>query len=129
MAGYTTDDHLNRNPVPPRLAVGRRSVAVVALASVLLTGCSGNMARQTTATGMPGAGDAQVSADPPHRFVADAPKTDLTIADSVDHADALGCFSRPADCRVRDLRTPWDARRYLLPDGTLRAPRVSEAPR
>lgn len=60
--------------------------------------------------------------DQTRKLVTDAPKADLAIGGSDYHADTLPCFARPTDCRVRDLRTPWEARRYLLPDGTLSAP-------
>ena len=129
MASHTMDSQATTNQGRSGLVFGLRALVAMTLASTLLAGCSGTMERQTTATGLPGTGDAQATADQPRRFVSDVPKADLTIGGSTCHADAFRCLSRPDECRVRDLRTPWEARRYLMLDGTLSAPPGSEAPR
>jgi hypothetical protein len=54
---------------------------------------------------------------------------EAAFEDTDHHADAFRCLARPSDCRVRDLRTPWEARRYLMPDGTLSASPVPGVPR
>lgn len=129
MANHAMDCQVTTEQGRNRFAVGLRAVAAMTLASALLAGCSTHVERPTTAMGPPGVSDTQAITDQTHRSVSDVPKTDLAISGSTYHADAFRCLSRPADCRVRDLRTPWEARRYLTPDGTLSAPPGSEATR
>jgi len=129
LAGHTMDSQATTNQGRSRLAVGLRALAAMAVASALLAGCSTPVERQTTATGLLSTGDAQSMADQTRRFVSDVSKADLAIGGSTNHADTSRCLSRSADCRVRDLRSPWEARRYLMPNGTLSAPPASEAPR
>lgn len=129
MASHTMNGQVTRNQRRSGLAVGLRALFAVTLASALLAGCSTPLERQTKATALTSAGDAQATADKTGRFATDAPETDLAIAGSDYHADTLPCLARPTDCRVRDLRTPWEERRYLMPDGTLSAPPGSEARR
>jgi len=129
MASDTMDSQATTNQGRNGLVVGLRALAAVTLASALLAGCSTPMEHQTTATGLPGAGDAQAMADQTLRSATDAPEADPIISGDYYRADTFRCISRPAECRVRDLRTPWQERRYLMLDGTLSAPPGSEAPR
>lgn len=129
MVSHAMDSQVTTNQGRNVVAVGLRALAVVTLASALLAGCSTPVERQTTVTGLPRAGDAHTTTDQTRQFVTDAPKADLAIDGSTYHADAFRCLSRPDECRVRDLRTPWETRRYLMPDGTLSATPGSEAPR
>ena len=129
MARDTGDSQVKSDQGRNSVANGFRALTTLTLVSVLLAGCSAPVARQTAVTGVPIAGDAQAMADQTHRFVTDAPRADLAIGGSTYHAEAFCCLSRPDECRVRDLRTPWEARRYLMPDGTLSAPPGSETPR
>lgn len=129
MASCTIDNRLITNQGRNGLVVGLRALAALTLASALLAGCSTPGERRTTAMGLPDAGDAQTTTDQTHQFVTDVPTADLAIGGSDYQSDAFRCLSRPADCRVRDLRTSWEARRYLMPDGTLSDPSGSEAPR
>jgi hypothetical protein len=129
MASDTMDSQATTNQGRSGLAFGLRALIAMTLASALLAGCSTPVERQTTATGLPGAGDAQAMVDQTRRSATDTPEADPIISGDYYRADTFRCISRPADCRVRDLRTPWEARRYLMPDGTLSDPPSSEAPR
>ena len=129
MVSHTMDNQVTTNQGRNGLVVGVRALAAVTLASVLLAGCSTPVERQTTATGLPGSGDAQAMADQTLRPATDAPEADPIIIGDYYRADTFRCISRPADCRIRDLRTPWEERRYLMPDGTLSAPPGSETRR
>ena len=129
MASNAMDGQVARNQGKNCFVVGLRAFASMTLTSALLAGCGTPMERPTTAMGLSGAGDVQTTADETHQFVTDAPKADLAIGGSDYHADAFRCLSRPTDCRVRDLREPWEERRYLMSDGTLSSPPGSEAPR
>jgi len=128
MASHKMDGQIITNQRWNIVAVGLRTFASLTLASALLAGCSTPMERQTTATGLPG-GVAQTLTDQTYRFETDTPKAAPATGGSDYHADTLPCLARPTDCRVRDLRTPWEERRYLKPDGTLSAPPSSETPR
>ena len=129
MANHTMDGQVARNQAKNCFVVGLRAFASITLTSALLAGCGTPMERPTTALGLPGTGDSLAMADQTRRLVADAPMADLAIGGSDYHADTFPCLARPTDCRVRDLRTPWQERRYLMPDGTLSAPPGSETPR
>ena len=129
MVSHTMDSQVTTNQGRNGLVVGLRALAALTLASALLAGCSTPVERQTTATRLPGAGDAQAMADQTLRSATDAPEADPIIIGDYYRADTFRCISRPGDRRVRDLRTPWEARRYLMLDGTLSAPPGSEAPR
>lgn len=129
MARFTRDDQVTQTSLRTRLAGCRRAVALVTLASALLAGCSTPVARQATATGVTDAGDARTISDQARQHGIGARKAELVPGDSDYRNGTFRCISRPADCRIRDLRTPWEERRYLMPDGTLSAPPSSEAPR
>lgn len=114
-----------RKPLATRL----RALIPATLASALVAGCSAPMERHAPTSGAPGGDSSRVVTGQAYQFAGEVQQSDLAIDGADRHADAFRCLSRPADCRVRDLRTPWEARRYLMPDGTLSAPPVPGAPR
>ena len=129
LANHTMDGQVARNQGKNCFVVGLRAFASVTLTSALLAGCGTPMERPTTAVGLPGGSDYQATADLTRRLVADAPTADPAIGGNDYRVDMFPCLARPADCRIRDLRTPWEERRYLMPDGTLSGPPDLEMPR
>ncbi len=129
MASHTMNSQATTKQGRGSLAVGLRALAVVTLALALLAGCSTPVERPTTSMELPSDRDARATAGQTGQFVTEATKADLAIRGSTYYADAFRCLPRPDECRVRDLRTPWEERRYLMPDGTFCAPPGSEAPR
>ena len=105
-----------------RRAAALRAFVPVVLAAALVAGCSAPLQRQTNADG--------TASDMTHqdRGNNDARRYESVFDDTANHADGFRCLSQPTDCRVRDLRTPWEARRYLMLDGTLSAPPIHGAP-